>query len=347
MEELNEIIEEITAGLSGDDEADLAYLKEQIEKYKDDPYAKEILRECGRMMVPLLSEESSAAFEQTLKEDLENIELQLQEIRQMALAGEMEEALAHSEKLVAQVEESTLFENDSVSEYFVFDNLFEEILYDYYHEPEKALKRPTIPYNEIYYTHGNILFELHRVTEAREYLKKALRWNPASCVIAFEYIETFKAEGRLDAFYVLSIQQFKYAFRAKDVARCYRNLGYFYIEREKYDVAAACYVMSLFYDEGNPIAEKEMTYIKMKAGDDFEVPDLDQISKFEEAYGIPASADPEVIGLVSAYAQKANEEKEIEFLVYFLDILCDLTKDEEYIEILNDLKMKLASATQE
>ena len=53
------------------------------------------------------------------------------------------------------------------------------------------------------------------------YLKKAMRWNPANCTIAFEYIETFKVEKQLEEFYELTKKQFKYAYKAQDVGRCF------------------------------------------------------------------------------------------------------------------------------
>lgn len=57
-----------------------------------------------------------------------------------------------------------------------------------------TIARKEIFATQQFYMHGNLLFEMKRIPEAREYLKKALRWNPASCTIGFEYIETFKAE---------------------------------------------------------------------------------------------------------------------------------------------------------
>ena len=43
-----EIIKKIQAGLSGDKQQDQAYLKQQMEEYKDHRYNHEIVRECGR-----------------------------------------------------------------------------------------------------------------------------------------------------------------------------------------------------------------------------------------------------------------------------------------------------------
>ncbi len=44
------IMRGITSGLTGNSKVDLAYLQEQMEKYKDHEMSKEILRACGRIM---------------------------------------------------------------------------------------------------------------------------------------------------------------------------------------------------------------------------------------------------------------------------------------------------------
>lgn len=51
-----EIIKKIQAGLSGDKQQDQAYLKQQMEEYKDHRYNHEIVRECGRMLYDLLDD---------------------------------------------------------------------------------------------------------------------------------------------------------------------------------------------------------------------------------------------------------------------------------------------------
>lgn len=55
--ELQDILNEITSNLTGDNEKDLAYLQQQSDKYKDHKYGKEILRACGRLMFNLIDED--------------------------------------------------------------------------------------------------------------------------------------------------------------------------------------------------------------------------------------------------------------------------------------------------
>ena len=55
--DFNKIMQEITAGLTGDNAQDIAYLKAQMEKYKDHEYGREIIRACGRLLYEKLPDE--------------------------------------------------------------------------------------------------------------------------------------------------------------------------------------------------------------------------------------------------------------------------------------------------
>ena len=340
--ELDIILQKIASGLSGDSEKDIKYLKEQSERYKKHKYAKEILRACGRLMYDCVPYDDKEKLSQAIQNDTKDMEATMKEIRFNVFEGDIEKAFKLSEALVAKIEQAPMFENDKVSEYFVFDNVFEEILYVYHNQPKKDVRQATIPYGEIFYMHGNLLFELKRISEAREYLKKALRWNPISCTIAFEYIETFKAENQLEKFYELTRKQFKYAYKSEDVARCYRNLGYYYIEKCEYSVAATCYVISMLYDEENQFAQSELYYIEHTAPEGYEKPTVELLEKYEEEYDLPRGADSDVIGLVNAYSHKALEDGQLELAAYFLEIFCDLTEDEDAIKLLEEIRHKLS-----
>lgn len=340
--DLYKILKEITAGLSGDNKKDIVYLKEQCEKYKEHEYAQEIVRACGRLMFELIPDDKKKEFERVIDNDTKGMEATMKEIRFNVFEGNIEKAFRLSEVLVSKVEAAHMFENDAVSEYFTFDNVFEQVLYTYYNRPKKDIRHATIPYGEIFYMHGNLLFEMKRIPEARDYLKKALRWNPESCTIGFEYIETFKAERKLEEFFELTNKQFKYAYLPKDVARCFRNLGFYYIEIREYSVAAACYLVSMFYDHENNFAQSQMYYIEQIAPEGYQKPTVELLEQYEEQFGLPRGADDDVIGLTHAYSKKALEDEELEFGVYFLEIFCGLTDDEDALKLLAELKEKLS-----
>ncbi|MGN1456654.1 MAG: tetratricopeptide repeat protein [Acutalibacteraceae bacterium] len=339
--DFDEIMKTITSGLTGNSKEDIIYLEGQMEKYKDHELAKEIIRACGRLIYDLLSADDKQEIEKMISNDAKGTEAVLEEIRFNIFEGNMDKAYSLSKALVDKVENSEMFQNDSVSEYFVFNNPFEEVLYSFYNQSEKDRRRAGIPYSDIYFIYGNILFEMERIDEARKYLKKALRWNPASCTIAFEYIETFKVKNEMDKFFELTKEQFKYAYRPKDVARCYRNLGYYFIEKKEYSVATGCYMLSMIYEKDNQQAQSELNYIKSKAPVNCEEPDWNMLEEYSKKYNFPIGPCDDVIGLSYAYSKNSLEEGNYEWAVYFLDIFCGLTQDKEACELLEKLKAKL------
>lgn len=336
----DEIMKEITSGLTGDNEKDIKYLDEQCEKYKNHKYSIEIIRACGRMIFDLISEDKKSEFIRLIDNDFKSIDAVIKEIHFNIFEKNYEKALKLSTALVEKAESNMSFENDTFSEYFTFDNAFEEILYKYHNESQKTIRHASVQYGEIFFIHGNLLFEHKRISEAREYLAKALRWNPASCTFAFEYIETFKVERKMADFYKLTVQQLKYAYLPKDVARCFRNLGYYYIEINEYSVAAACYYISLCYDGENTLAHSEMIYIERIAPNGYKKPTVELIEQYNKQYDLPIGADEDVVGLSYAYGQGAIKEGYLDMGIYFLDIYCNLTHDKKIIKQLEELKEK-------
>ena len=65
-----DIMREITRGLTGDQKSDTKYLMEQMEKYKEHELAREILRACGRLLFKCIPEDEKAEFEQAINNDM-------------------------------------------------------------------------------------------------------------------------------------------------------------------------------------------------------------------------------------------------------------------------------------
>lgn len=334
----DEIMSEITHGLKGEASSDIPYLRAQMEKYKKHEMAQEILRACGRLMYNLIPVEEKEKFERIVGNDSKAIEATLEEIRFNMCKNDLATAMKLSEALVEKADRNPMFTNDSVSEYFTFYELFEEILYDIYNKPEKTLRKAEFPFAAIYFQHGSLLFEQKRYLEARAALEKARRWNPANAKIAFEYIETYKQLGEIEKFAELTKETFKYAFRPDDLARCYRNLGYYFVEKELYEEAAGCYFLSLQYDSENKMAQSELYYIQTKAKKEFTPPTIDELNKYGAKYGFPIGADDDVLGIAVAHGDHFAEKGKNEVAVYFLEIAYALTDDEEIKETIEQLK---------
>lgn len=330
------IMRSITAGLTGDASKDGPYLMAKCEEYKHHEYGNEILRACGRLLYELVPEDKRQRLDKAMSKDLKGYEATLEEVKFNIYDKNYTKALSIIEELVRKIEATPLFDDDRMTEYHVFDETFQEVLCNYRSKSGKEIRQAPLPYNKIYGLYGSILFELQRYGEARTALQKGLKWNPMDFSLRSEYIETYKVAGDMDSFYRLSVEAFAYAYRAAYVARCYRNIGYYFVEKKQFEVAYACYLLSIQYEESTS-AKSELYFIEHTAGEGFNEPTTDDLNRYAEQHGFPPYPDTEIMGLAYHYGKQCLEQSNREAAVYFLGITYELSKDPELKEILEKL----------
>ena len=322
------IMKEITSGLPSDSKQDIAYLQEQMEKYKDHTYGKEIVRACGRLLYEAMPDDMKAKLAGIIDKDGKGFDAAFEEIRFNIYKKEYATALKLMEAMVDKYEKLDMFADDEVSEYHDFQEIFEEILYKRIHSPEKEVRRSQIKYAELYFEYGSLLFELQRYEDAEAALKKAMRWNPSSAKIAFEYAETFKARGMMDEYYTASREIFKIAFHPEELARCYRNLGYYYVEKNELQTAVCCVIFSLQFEDSN-MAQSELYYIATKNKSVNMDPDIEMVKKCFAVNDIPFGPDADIISLAFQLTKMLMESRNKEGAEYFMSILLGFFENDE------------------
>lgn len=320
------IMREITSGLTGEPEHDIPYLQEQCQNYKNHEFSTEILRACGRLTFQLIPDDKKEPFNELLKKNDMGYKAAVEEAQFNIYKKNYDVAFKILEGILEKIKDLPMFQDDSVSEYHTFNEAFEEILYKHIYQPEKTLRPANPTWTRAYYLYGNLLFEMKRYEDAQDALKEALHWNPMDAEINFEYIETFKALGNLDTFFQLSKEAFRIAFRPTDVARCYRNIAFFFVEKEMYNEAMGCLKMSTVYEEAS-IAQSEMYYIHQATGGKAQIPPQEEFRAIAEKYGFPMGADPDVLNLAYAIGRHAVEQGNKKAGKYYLAIAYDLTGD--------------------
>ena len=338
VKDFDTIMQEIAGGLTGDAKADISYLTEKMKEFKGHEMGQEIVRACGRLMYDLLPEDAKKEMSQAIDNDAAGIQAALEEVKFNIYKKEYDKALSLIEPLVKKADEYPMFQDDRLSEYRIFDELYEELLYRFIYEPEKTLRRAEFPFTEIYSLYGSLLVEMKRFDEARTALKKGLRWNPMHFTITSEYIETYKMTGDLDEFYRLTMDAFKIAIHPAQLARCYRNIGYYFIEKELYYEAQACYLLSLRYDPESKQAQSELYVLNRVTEGKMPDTSVEEIQGICDKYGFPFGGDDDVIGLAYTYGKHFMEQDEIEAAIYCFKIVYELTNDESVKKIIDRLE---------
>ena len=333
-----EIIKEIKSNLGENNELNRRYLTGQLDVYRDHPYSIEITREISRMIWDCLSQDEKEEFIEISEKENPLMDI-LNEISPNIEHGEYKTAL---EKLDSFIENyRPMFEDDSVSEYHFFTNTLEEILFNEYVGAKKSIRY--IPDNQplldLYYIYGFLLLEDEQLDKSEIYLKKALKINPVSARITLELSEIYKIHTyTLNNFFIVTSNALKYSYYPGDVARCYRNLGHYYIEENQMETALALFKYSMNY-EMSPLAYAEINYIKSKN------PDLELTSEECEEIIKNKNIQLGVNPFILETLEKLGSEYEKNLLYnqanYYYRLLYAITNDEKTIEKINSLKEKI------
>ena len=250
------------------------------------------------------------------------------EIKKLLPQKNFDLALQMMEGLIPRIESSERYPDDLENVQHQFSEFFEMALYSHLLKSGSQTPKPfDIPYWEIYATYGQLLMEKRRFEDARAAFRKALHWDPVSFITASEYIETYRMEGDMETFFSKTIEAFKIAIHATDVARCYRNLGYYFIEKKLFSEAVAVYLMSQWFDKNSPNAQAELNYISSIAGN-IEKPSIEQIKQYSEKYGFPIGADKDIVQLAYAYGDSLEKDGQKQGAKYFFSIMYELTQEE-------------------
>ena len=336
-ESLDQILKEITKDLSGDTEKDIKYLNKKCEEYKNHQYSKEIIRALSRIIYDLLPEENKKDIFQIVSNRQQSYQSALDEVRFNMFKKDFEKALSLIQSLVDDIENLGFFQDDQASEYYTFNSWFEEILYKVINEPERDVRRADFPYSHIYFLYGNILVELGRVEEAEKVLKEALRWNPCDSMIRFEYLETLKMRGMLKEYLEGVSEAFKYIYDPIYLARAYRDLGYYFIEKKMYPEATTMYYLSLEFDKENKNATSELYYIEQTVGKRIQPLEMTELRRLAEIYAFPIGADRRVLSVAYSIGKKLFDYKNPN-AAYFLNIVYKLTKDNAIHEMIAQIE---------
>lgn len=332
-----EIINEIKANLGGNKDLDRKFLSTQIDKYKDHPYNKEILKEISRLMWDCLSEEEKIEFIEISQNENPIMDI-LNDISYDIEQGEYKLALDKLDKFMKTFQPP--FEDDKISEYHFFTNPLEEILFNTYIGAEKEVR--FIPDNQplldLYYIYGFLLLETQQFDKAEEYLKKAIKINPVSSRIILELCEIYKLHTyNYNKYYMYASDALKYAYYPTDLGRCYRALGYYYVEENQMETALALFTYSMEFDL-SPLTYSEINHIKSK--NDIELT-LEESIEIIKKKNIQIGVNPFILETLENLAKEYEKNMLFNQSVYFYKLLYNMKNDENILDKIKELEIKL------
>ncbi|WP_298533755.1 type IV pilus biogenesis/stability protein PilW [uncultured Methanobrevibacter sp.] len=226
-------------------------------------------------------------------------------------------------------------------EYHSFLNPLEEILFYQYIGLKNELEY--IPFDEplfdLYYIYGTLLLEYDNYSKAEEYLLKALRINPVSSKTILSLADIYKSKTRTyNRFFLYNVDALKFAYKNEDIARAYRNFGFFYVEENQLDIAAVFYDFSLNFDF-NKQAFRELEYIKSR-GINTEM-DRKDAERIIESKSIQIGVNPFILDTLKIICADLEKRNHYRGALYFYRILYDLTKDNIVLGKINSIQNRI------
>lgn len=302
-----EVIKQVKSQFNSEREHDRKIIRQAMDEYQDSPNSREIIHELSRMLTNYLTQEEIDGFNRALEKSMPEIPL-LDSVEEDLNNQRFEEAY---KKLDKYMNENRNYIPDEKVEYHVFGNDFEEKIFEKYFTVKRESRG--IPFNVpifmLYHYYAYFLVEQNRMDEAEKYLKIGLEYNPVSPQLLFELIDIYKKKGDWDNMNPYIESAFKYAYTPDAMARIYRDLGYYYVELQKLDVAAALYIYSLKYEQTEQ-AYAELEYIK-NLGQDIEIT-IEEAQQTLKDNNIQLVANPFIVEEFRKRGDKFAENEDLE-----------------------------------
>lgn len=319
MSEYEQIINEINSGLTGDVQKDHSYLLEQTEKYKQHPMSHEILKEIGRKLYEILPAEGKKELSEVINVDLKALNRKIDEANNYVLQRNYEPA----KKLLNEYLEGALniYKEDQITRYFTFRDIIEFYCSKEKLNIQKKAVWVDLRTDDAYKLLAYIASEEKNFSQAIEYLEKGLYFNPMNLGIRFEFAESYKMQKNIEKMYNVSKDIYDYIYDPSMLSRYYRLLGYYFIEKQNYDIAYSLYAISIYY-ENSEAAHHEINYIKQKTGNpNFEKTTSEILSLLKEQNVSTTISQSNLNQLKNLSIEKQVIEKQPSLIQYLNEIV--------------------------
>lgn len=267
--------------------------------------------------------------------DCREMKYELKHIGLFYARNNFDEALWIAEDLIYRIEKLEMPIRESANiESRYYNEPFEEILDARLSLMDDEIQITDRPIPRVFFLCGSILNHLKQFDEAKAVFKRGLDYNPVDFNLMSEYIAAVRRTSDLEKFKEQIERAFRIAFRARDIARCYRYLGSYYAEKKKYRAAIVCHALGMRYEK-SPEGEAELSAIASGVGAEITPPDDREVARQVERFDIPAVPNRIAIALAAAFARYHHRRNQPAEEKYFRNILeNELDKDKASSEFI-------------
>ena len=331
------IMHAITSGLTGEPSRDIAYLMRQCEAHRDHPLGPEVIRTCGRLIWDLTPQESRARLARVMDGDRSSVQTVLDAALACLKAGRPRQALriVEPEALrLAQLTESGWCASDSQGVYLDLRSPVEEVLWRTHNQDLRELRLPPVPCSRVFHAYATCLGECGRHQEARTWLERAVRWDPACAELRLDLARSRRHLGDLAAARHVADGTHPYVATPTNLARYHRELGFIAFDEGRSTLACAHLVTSLRFERSQEALER--------LGDNPMTPD--EASRELSGAGEPVGPNARTVSALMGLIRASAEDDDCPTVIKLAFDLHGITGDERYAVLARRLTSAIEAA---
>lgn len=233
---------------------------------------------------------------------------------------------------------------DENNTYYSFNNYIEYLLFLNIYKPQKQNVSPDINYAEVYYYLGYISIENKDLGKALEYLQEGLKRNPVDMILMFEIAAVYRITGNIEKFKEQLDKVHMYIYNSSYMSKYFRDLGWYYTEKRKLDLANALYSHSISF-KNTEAARNQLKYIANQENRNLKFSTNQEVRQLLLEYNIPISFNKSMTQVLFNEYQYLNKNKsDTPILNYLRKTLYDITLDKQFMlyRTLKDDKLRVS-----
>ena len=246
-------------------------------------------------------------------------------LRQFVSSNQLDEAIAAAESIIFDIENSNYYQNTTDKKYYAFRNPFEAILFEFIHQPEWEVLLAPVTYYSIYNNYGAMLVEKKQYDDAERVLLKVCEINPMSTDAAYELTILMNFKKDLDSYFSLTKECLNISCTRESLARGLRNIGKYYMNIGKYDLASAAFTASSQYEPETIVLKSFIDVLAERSRGIYKNYQLPDAIKMLEAESIPTKPSGTVVNLAMYLLKEAQKDGKPNIANYYRQVLLGMT----------------------
>ena len=192
-----------------------------------------------------------------------------------------------------------------------FDDYSDTIRYHHFNNPveEKIstrilkeqnieIKKLEVPLENLYFLHGWLCFETEDFEAVKNSFEMSLAFNPSHAQTYYELAEIYKYQNDFENFLDESLRGYLHSYKKEDVARAFRNFGYYFAEKREWQKALNNIVLSTMFDDNNEHYKNELDYITNSSDVELKKIDDDVLDEYSKTSGMSIGSPDNVVEIL-------------------------------------------------